>query len=169
MYLCYNLHVIHIISWSFALSFQVNGDQMNKILELIESGKKEGAKLECGGSRHGTKGFFVQPTVFSNVTDNMRIAREEIFGPVMQIMKFKNLDEAIQRCNNTEFGLYAGVLTNDLNRAIMFSQGVRAGTVAYVLFLSIYLSVCLFVIHLFFCVRILSCLCIELYIFPLFM
>lgn len=150
---------------------------MNKILELIESGKKEGAKLECGGSRHGTKGFFVQPTVFSNVTDNMRIAREEIFGPVMQIMKFKNLDEAIQRCNNTEFGLYAGVLTNDLNRAIMFSQGVRAGTVAYVLFLSIYLSVCLFVISffcisfvcIFFCVHILPCLCIELYVFPLFM
>lgn len=136
---------------------------MNKILELIESGKKEGAKLECGGSRHGTKGYFVQPTVFSNVTDNMRIAREEIFGPVMQIMKFKNLDEAIQRCNNTEFGLYAGVLTNDLNRAIMFSQGVRAGTVAYVLIsnLSIYM-VCLFVIGLFFCVCMLSCLYIDL-------
>lgn len=136
---------------------QVNGDQMNKILELIESGKKEGAKLECGGSRHGTKGFFVQPTVFSNVTDNMRIAREEIFGPVMQIMKFKTLDEAIQRCNNSEFGLYAGVLTNDLNRAIMFSQGVRAGTVAYVLFLSICLSVC--------CTSLFLCPCVVMYMY----
>lgn len=124
---------------------------MNKILELIESGKKEGAKLECGGSRHGTKGFFVQPTVFSNVTDNMRIAREEIFGPVMQIMKFKNLDEVIQRCNNTEFGLYAGILTNDLNRAIMFSQGVRAGTVAYVLYLPTYMFVGFFYTSLFLC------------------
>ena len=98
-------------------------------MDLIESGKKEGAKLECGGSRHGNKGYFVQPTVFSNVTDNMKIAKEEIFGPVMQIMKFKTLDEAIERSNNTHYGLAAGILTKDINKAILYSQAVRAGTV----------------------------------------
>lgn len=108
---------------------QIDDEQFNKIFDLIESGKKEGAKLECGGSRIGTKGYFVQPTVFSNVTDNMRIAKEEIFGPVMQIMKFKTLDEAIERSNDTEYGLAAGILTKDINNAILYSQAVRAGTV----------------------------------------
>ena len=63
--------------------FQIDDEQFNKILELIESGKKEGAKLEIGGGRHGDKGYFLQPTVFSNVQDNMRIAREEVmaYGP----------------------------------------------------------------------------------------
>lgn len=108
---------------------QVDDEQYNKILALIESGVKEGAKLECGGRPHGNKGYFVQPTVFSGVTDNMRIAREEIFGPVMQIMKFKTIEEAIERSNDTEYGLAAGVLSKDINNAIVYSQSVRAGTV----------------------------------------
>lgn len=108
---------------------QIDDEQFNKILDLIESGKKEGASLECGGSRFGNKGYFVQPTVFSNVTDNMRIAKEEIFGPVMQIFKFKTLDEAIERSNNTEYGLAAGILTKDIDKAILYSQAVRAGTI----------------------------------------
>ncbi|GIY90196.1 retinal dehydrogenase 2 [Caerostris darwini] len=108
---------------------QIDDEQFNKILTLIESGKKEGAKLECGGGRHGSKGYFVQPTVFSNVTDNMRIAKEEIFGPVQQIFKFKTLEEAIERSNNTEYGLAAGILTKDINKAILYSQQVRAGTI----------------------------------------
>ena len=93
---------------------QVDGEQMNKILGLIDSGKREGAKLHHGGHRHGNKGFFVEPTVFSDVTDDMTIAREEIFGPVMSIMKFRTIDEVIDRANNSNYGLGAGVVTKDI-------------------------------------------------------
>jgi len=108
---------------------QVDKEQLGKILELIESGKKEGATLKCGGERHGDKGYFVQPTVFADVTDDMRIAREEIFGPVMQIMKFSTTEEVIERANKTCFGLGAAVNTTSLDRALEVSHGVRAGTV----------------------------------------
>ena len=108
---------------------QVDKDQFNKIMNLIESGKQEGAKLECGGKQVGDKGFFVEPTVFTNVTDDMRIAKEEIFGPVMQIMKFKTIDEAIQRANNSKYGLAAAVFTKNLDNALMLAQGLQAGSV----------------------------------------
>ncbi|GFO37036.1 retinal dehydrogenase [Plakobranchus ocellatus] len=107
---------------------QIDEEQLNKIMELIESGKKEGAKVEAGGERHGDKGYFVKPTVFSDVKDNMRIAKEEIFGPVQQIFKFKTLDEVLKRANDSTYGLGAAVFTNDINKALMFSQGVKAGT-----------------------------------------
>ncbi|EGW02517.1 Retinal dehydrogenase 1 [Cricetulus griseus] len=108
---------------------QIDKEQHEKILDLIESGKKEGAKLECGGGRWGNKGYFVQPTVFSNVTDDMRIAKEEIFGPVQQIMKFKSLDDVIKRANNTSYGLAAGVFTKDVDKAITVSSALQAGVV----------------------------------------
>ncbi|KAB1272178.1 Retinal dehydrogenase 1, partial [Camelus dromedarius] len=108
---------------------QINKEQYEKILDLIESGKKEGAKLECGGGPWGNKGYFIQPTVFSNVTDEMRIAKEEIFGPVQQIMKFKSLDDVIKRANNTFYGLAAGVFTKDLDKAITVSNALQAGVV----------------------------------------
>ncbi|XP_026637128.1 aldehyde dehydrogenase, cytosolic 1-like [Microtus ochrogaster] len=108
---------------------QIDKEQHNKILDLIESGKKEGAKLECGGGRWGNKGFFVLPTVFSNVTDEMRIAKEEIFGPVQQIMKFKSIDDVIKRANNTSYGLAAGVFTKDLDKALTVSSALQAGVV----------------------------------------
>lgn len=108
---------------------QVDQEQFDKILDLIESGKKEGAKLECGGGRLGEKGFFVQPTVFTDVKDDMRIATEEIFGPVMQIMKFKTIDEVIERANRTNYGLAASIFTKDIEKALMLAQGIRAGTV----------------------------------------
>jgi len=108
---------------------QVDKLQFNKILDLIESGKKEGANLKCGGDRHGDKGYFIQPTVFSDVTDEMRIAKEEIFGPVMQIFKFSTIDEVIDRANNTAFGLGAAVNTTNINTALEVAHGVRAGTV----------------------------------------
>ncbi|XP_073908147.1 aldehyde dehydrogenase 1A1-like isoform X2 [Castor canadensis] len=108
---------------------QIDKEQYNKILDLIESGKKEGATLECGGGPWGNKGYFVQPTVFSNVTDEMRIAKEEIFGPVQQIMKFKSVDEVIKRANNTPYGLAAGVFTKDLDKAITVSSALQAGVV----------------------------------------
>ena len=81
-------------SWVNKLSGpQIDGDQYGKILDLIESGKKEGATLVAGGDKVEGDGFFIQPTVFADVQDDMRIAKEEIFGPVMQIIKFKTLDE----------------------------------------------------------------------------
>ncbi|XP_010137188.1 PREDICTED: retinal dehydrogenase 1 isoform X2 [Buceros rhinoceros silvestris] len=108
---------------------QIDKEQFKKILDLIESGKKEGAKLECGGGPWGDKGYFIQPTVFSNVTDDMRIAKEEIFGPVQQIMKFKTVDEVIKRANNTNYGLAAAVFTKDIDKALTFAAALQAGTV----------------------------------------
>ncbi|XP_048337992.1 aldehyde dehydrogenase family 1 member A3 [Sphaerodactylus townsendi] len=108
---------------------QIDQKQFNKILELIESGKKEGAKLECGGLAIGDQGLFIKPTVFSEVTDTMRIAKEEIFGPVQPIMKFKNLEEVIQRANNTEYGLTAAVFTKNLDRALTLASALQSGTV----------------------------------------
>ncbi len=108
---------------------QINNSQFEKILNYIQSGKKGGAKLECGGERAGNKGYFIQPTIFSGVEDDMQIAREEverfvflkpynkpkiqIFGPVMSVLKFDSYEEVIQRANATSFGLGAGVITKD--------------------------------------------------------
>lgn len=108
---------------------QVDEDTFSKILTYIEYGQKDGAKLEVGGKRIGTEGYFVEPTVFSGVTDNMRIATDEIFGPVQSILKFKTIEEVIERANNTNYGLAAGVLTNNLNNALTFSNAVEAGSV----------------------------------------
>jgi len=108
---------------------QIDASQMDKILQLIKSGKEQGAKMTTGGNRVGDKGFFVEPTVFADVTDNMTIANEEIFGPVMQILKFKDMDEIIHRANLTEYGLAASVFTKDIEKAMHVAQGVRAGNV----------------------------------------
>ncbi|KAG2465630.1 AL1A1 dehydrogenase, partial [Polypterus senegalus] len=108
---------------------QIDKKQFDNILELIESGKKEGAKLEYGGSSWGNKGLFIQPTVFSDVTDHMRIAKEEIFGPVQQIMKFQTLEEVIKRSNNSCYGLVAGVFTKDINKALTIASSLEVGTV----------------------------------------
>jgi len=80
----------------------------------IESGKQQGAHLATGGKRHGDKGYFIEPTVFTNVTDDMKIAREEIFGPVMSIFKFSDYDEVIKRANDTNYGLAAGIVTSNI-------------------------------------------------------
>lgn len=110
---------------------QIDNEQLNKILELIESGKREGAQLVAGGGRHTGlgDGYYVEPTVFARVHDNMRIAREEIFGPVQQLIRFKNIDEVIERANKSEYGLAAAVFTKDLDKANHIVQGLRAGTV----------------------------------------
>ncbi|XP_038221862.1 aldehyde dehydrogenase, mitochondrial [Zerene cesonia] len=109
---------------------QIDGEQHAKILSLIESGKRQGAALRAGGAAPApSRGYFVQPTVFSDVTDDMDIAKVEIFGPVQQIMKFSSLDELLARANNTEYGLAAAVFTKDLDKANYLIQGLRAGTV----------------------------------------
>ncbi|KAM8973995.1 retinal dehydrogenase 2 [Pelodytes ibericus] len=108
---------------------QTDKKQYNKVLELIQTGIAEGAKLECGGKALGRKGLFIEPTVFSNVTDDMRIAKEEIFGPVQQILRFKTMEEVIDRANNSDFGLVSAVFTNDINKALTVSSAMQAGTV----------------------------------------
>jgi len=108
---------------------QVDREQMDKILGYVEQGKKEGAKLLTGGSRHGDRGFFVQPTVFAAVEDDMKICKEEIFGPVQAIQKVKNMEEAIERANRNNYGLAAAVFTKDVGKAIYVSNSLRAGTV----------------------------------------
>jgi aldehyde dehydrogenase (NAD+) len=108
---------------------QVDKAQFDKILKYIEYGKKDGADCITGGNRIGKKGYFIEPTLFDNVTDDMRIARDEIFGPVMSVLRFKNVDDLIQRANDTNFGLAAAVWTRDVAKAHRFAQKVRAGTV----------------------------------------
>lgn len=108
---------------------QVDQEMFEKVLGYIESGKADGAKCETGGKRWGTKGFYVEPTVFSNVDDNMKIAREEIFGPVQSILKFNCIDDAIKRANTTEYGLAAGIITKDVNKALKFAEEIHAGSV----------------------------------------
>ena len=108
---------------------QVDRDQFDKIMGYIESGKKEGATLACGGNRVGSKGYFVEATVFDNVKDDMKIAREEIFGPVMSVIKFKDINEVVGRANKSMYGLAAAVWTKDITKAHAIANRVRAGTV----------------------------------------
>lgn len=108
---------------------QVDQAQFDKIMSYIEKGTQEGAQCRTGGGRSGERGYFVEPTIFSGVTDEMAIAREEIFGPVMSVLKFKDWDELIQRANNTFYGLAAAVWTRDVSKAHDFARRVRAGTI----------------------------------------
>lgn len=103
--------------------------QFDRVMGYVGSGIREGATLACGGNRVGDRGYFIQPTVFSDVEDGMGIAREEIFGPVMSIIPFKSLEEVITRANRTTYGLAAAVWTRDMKKALTVSNGVRAGTV----------------------------------------
>jgi aldehyde dehydrogenase (NAD+) len=108
---------------------QVSQLQFDRIMGYIEDGKKAGAKVEIGGERHGNEGYFIQPTIFSNVSEDMKIMREEIFGPVCAISKFKTEEDAIRLGNSTTYGLAAAVHTTNLNRAINVSNKLQAGTV----------------------------------------
>lgn len=108
---------------------QVSQLQFDRIMGYIKSGKEEGATVETGGERHGDKGYFIQPTIFSNVKPDMKIMREEIFGPVCAIAKFKDEEEVIALGNDSTYGLAAAVHTKDLNTAIRVSNSLKAGTV----------------------------------------
>ena len=108
---------------------QVDDAQFEKVMSYIAAGKQEGASLLAGGNRVGNRGFFIEPTVFGDVKDDMKIAREEIFGPVMSILKFKDLDEVVERSNRSEYGLAAAVWTRDIGKAHAIANKVRAGTV----------------------------------------
>lgn len=108
---------------------QVDQAQFDKILSYIDKGNQGGAKCVTGGKRFGTKGFYIEPTVFDHVSDDMPIATDEIFGPVMSVLPFKSVDEVIERANNTFYGLAAAVWTRDVGKAHKFAHSVRAGTV----------------------------------------
>ena len=108
---------------------QITREQQERVLSFIDSGKKEGATIHCGGGKPNLPGYFVEPTVFSGVTDGMKIAREEIFGPVMNILPFGNIEEVVERSNRTQFGLAAAVWTRDIKKAHRMARSLRAGTV----------------------------------------
>jgi aldehyde dehydrogenase (NAD+) len=108
---------------------QVDQSQFDRIMSYIESGRSEGATLACGGERVGNRGYFIRPAIFYDVHDDMKIAQEEIFGPVMSVIAFKDMDEVIARANKTDYGLAAGVWTSDIKKAHAIANGVRAGTV----------------------------------------
>jgi aldehyde dehydrogenase (NAD+) len=107
----------------------VDQTQLDRVMSYVDAGRSEGATLACGGERIGDRGYFIRPAVFADVRDEMKIAREEIFGPVMSIIPFKSLDEVIARANHTKYGLAAAVWTRDIKKALAVSNGVRAGTV----------------------------------------
>src|SRR5213078_291328 len=108
---------------------QVSQEQCDRVMSFIDAGKKGGAKLLCGGNRISGKGYFIEPTIFTGVTDEMKIARDEIFGPVMNILRFKDIEEVIKRGNQTYYGLAAAVWTRDIAKAHRLSNSLRAGTV----------------------------------------
>ena len=109
----------------------VDGAQMKKVLSYIDIGRQEGAKIACGGSRITEggldKGFFMQPTLLTDVNNQMRVAQEEIFGPVAVVIKFKTEDEVVRMANDSTYGLGGAVWTRDINRAVRVSRAVETG------------------------------------------
>lgn len=108
---------------------QASQAQLSKILKYIEIGKGEGAEVITGGARLGDKGYFIKPTIFGAVKEDMQIVRDEIFGPVVTVSKFSTTDEVVKLANDTEYGLAAGIHTTDVNKAIDVARKIKAGTV----------------------------------------
>ncbi len=108
---------------------QVSEEQYKKILGFIESGKTQGATVVTGGAPASQKGYFIKPTVFSGVKDDMKIAQEEIFGPVVCALPFKDVNDLVKRANNTVYGLSAGIWTRDIGKAHRLAKDIKAGTV----------------------------------------
>jgi len=107
----------------------VSAEQQNRVLNYIEKGINEGAELLAGGKKTKNEGYFFEATIFADVRDDMTIAKEEIFGPVISALPFEDLDELIERANNTDYGLAAGLWTRDVANAHYVANRLRAGTV----------------------------------------
>ena len=128
-----NLKVGNPLDMNTQMGSQVDERQLNKILSYVEIGKQEGAKVAVGGARftegEAAKGAFMQPTLLVDVTNDMRVAQEEIFGPVGVVIKFKDEDELLAMANDSEYGLAGGVFTKDINKAIRVARGIKTGRV----------------------------------------
>jgi len=107
----------------------ISEEQLNRVCGYLDSGYLEGAKAATGGKRHGKKGYFVEPTVLVNTSDKMKVVREEIFGPVVTVMPFSDVDDLVAKANNTPYGLAAAVWTRDIKKAHRIAGELRAGTV----------------------------------------
>src|SRR3989338_3868208 len=128
-----NIKLGHGLSTDTQMGPVVSEEQLKRVTGYLEIGKKEGAKPLCGGDRAKEgdlqKGYFVQPTVFADVNNKMRIAQEEIFGPVVSAIPFKDVDDAVFQGNETTYGLAAGIWTNDVKKAHKVARALKAGTV----------------------------------------
>ena len=108
---------------------QTSQMQIDKILSYVEIGLSEGARVVTGGERIGNKGYFVKPTIFADVAEDMQIVKDEIFGPVVTVSKFTTVDEVVAKANDSQYGLAAGIHTKDVNKAIDVSNRIKAGTI----------------------------------------
>lgn len=128
-----NLEIGNSLNYETDFGPLISRDHRDKVLEFIEIGKKEGARLACGGKIPSAKelkeGFYLEPTIFTEVNNTMTIAQEEIFGPVLSVIRFSEVEEAIQIANDTKYGLAAMVWTKDLEKANLLSRKLRCGTV----------------------------------------
>jgi betaine-aldehyde dehydrogenase len=126
-----NIKLGHGLTSGVKMGPLISSAHREKVLNYIKVGKEEGAKLVCGGKASAekelAKGFFVEPTIFTNVKPTMRIAREEIFGPVLSVLSFSSEDEAVEMANDTPYGLAAGVWTKDITQGLRVIQQLRAG------------------------------------------
>jgi aldehyde dehydrogenase (NAD+) len=118
-------------SWDTDVGPLVSAAQRDRVEGYIRSGLEEGATLAVGGGRpsHLAKGYFVEPTIFTDVRNDMRIAQDEIFGPVLSIIRYDDIDEAVRQANDTVYGLAATVWSTDYVRAVELAKRLRAGTV----------------------------------------
>ncbi|KAH8173718.1 aldehyde dehydrogenase family protein [Sarocladium implicatum] len=108
---------------------QVSKAQYDSVLSYIEEGKNSGARLVYGGAKHGDEGYFIQPTVFADATDDMKIVKEEIFGPVVVILKFKTFEEAAAKANDSSYGLSAAVFTENITKAHKMARKLQSGMI----------------------------------------
>jgi acyl-CoA reductase-like NAD-dependent aldehyde dehydrogenase len=107
----------------------ISQEHLDRVLNYVTIGKGEGARVTVGGERIGTRGYFMKPTVLENVTNGMRVAQEEIFGPVASVIRFETMEEAVAEANNSQFGLAAAIWTKDIKKAHSIARRVKAGTV----------------------------------------